>query len=300
MKYLIVCGNRTVGGTGTIISILLRTLNANILYLENSVSANFNSFEKSNADLYIVIQPKAIFYMFFWNLFRRNRKVVFIFDAHPLGFISSIFDYITKALPYYLISLLAWVTFDRKFLIVPDGPISTLYPYKKFTTCAWHEFIESRFTKYNSIETKTCLLYYGTPSKAKQFNNFLSLSNGNADLNLKVVGYKTNLIDVNSNSYNYCGTFDGENINITSDIMIWTSNYESYGLSFREYVFSGGRLIFLRPRLNSDRILNGVYLNFKNYNLINVNILNIPVKFPQENVISEKLPLSSYLKNELC
>jgi len=299
MQFLIICGNKSVGGSGTIISILERTLSASILYLENSVAANFKSFEKANTDFYIAIQPKAILYMLLWKFTRRKKKIVFIFDAHPLGFVSSIFDYITKALPYYLISLLCWKIIDRRFLIVPDGPLSNYYPYKNFTICAWEEFIEARFSRHNSAENKTCLLYYGTPSIAKQFNSFIALSKGRIDLSLKVVGYKTKLLDLYSHLFNYCGKFNGENINLNSDIMVWTSRHESYGLSFREYVSSGGRLLFLRPFLNSDRIKNGIYINLKNSNFINIQIFDILLKYPQKNLLSEKIKLSYYLKNEL-
>lgn len=299
MQYLIICGNKSVGGTGTVISILERTLNASILYLESSVCKNFKSFEKTNTDLYIAIQPKAIAYMLLWKFFRQKKKIVFIFDAHPLGFVSSVFDYITKALPYYLISLLSWKTIDKRFLIVPDGPLGNFYPYNNFTICAWEEFLEARFTGHNSGENKPCLLYYGTPSKAKRFNSFLSLHKDNKDLTLKVVGYKTNLLDSHSNLFNYCGKFNGENINLTSDIMVWTSRHESYGLSFREYVSSGGRLLFLRPFLNSDRIEYGVYLNLKKPNFSKLNIFNILSKFPQKNLASDEINLSNYLKNEL-
>ncbi len=299
MQYLIICGNKSVGGTGTVISILERALNASILYLESSVGDNFKSFEKANADIYIAIQPKAIVYMLLWKFSRRKKKIVFIFDAHPLGFVSSVFDYITKSLPYYLISLLSWLTVDNRFLIAPDGPLSNFYPYNNFTICAWEEFIEERFTGLNAGENKTCLLYYGTPSKAKRFNSFLSLHKDNKALSLKVVGYKTNLLDSYSSLFNYCGKFNGKNINLASDIMVWTSRHESYGLSFREYVSSGGRLLFLRPFLNSDRIENGVYLDLKTPNFKNLNILYILLKFPQKNLPSDKINLSSYLKNEL-
>jgi hypothetical protein len=299
MRYIIICGNKSEGGTGTIISILEIALNASILYLEATVGANFKSFEKSNADIYIAIQPKAIFYMLLWKFARRKKKIIFIFDAHPLGFISSVFDYITKALPYYLISLVSWKTVDRRFLITPDGPLSNFYPYRNFTICAWDEFIEKRFTEHNSAQNNTCLLYYGTPSKAKRFKSFLSLHKNNKDLSLKVVGYKTKLLDFHSNELHYCGKFDGKNINLSSDIMVWTSRHESYGLSFREYVSSGGRLLFLRPFLNTDRINNGVYLDLKNTNLRYLNILDILFKFPQKNLSSEKINLSKYLKNEL-
>jgi hypothetical protein len=299
MRYLIICGNKSIGGTGTVISILERTLNASILYLESSVYNNFKSFEKAKADIYVAIQPMAIFYMLLWKFARRKKKIVFIFDAHPLGFVATVFDYITKALPYYLISLLSWQTVDRRFLIVPDGPLSNFYPYKNFTICAWEEFIENRFIGCNSAQNETCLLYYGTPSKAKRFISFLSLHKDNKALSLKVVGYKTKLLDVYSNLFNYCGKFNGKNINLTSDIMVWTSRHESYGLSFREYISSRGRLLFLRPFLNSDRIENGIYLDLKTPNFKNLNILNILVKFPQKNLPSDNIKLSNYLKNEI-
>jgi hypothetical protein len=274
-------------------------LNASILYLECSVVENFKSFERANADIYIAIQPKAIVYLLLWKFSRRKKKIVFIFDAHPLGFVETVFDYIVKALPYYLISLLSWQTVDSRFLIVPDGPLRNFYPYNNFTTCAWDEFIENRFACYNFSENKTCLLYYGTPSKAKRFNSFLSLHKHNKALILKVVGYKTKLLDFYSNLINYCGKFNGKNIHINSDIMVWTSRHESYGLSFREYVSSGGRLLFLRQFLISDRIENGVYLDLKTPNLKNLKILNILLKFPQKNLPSDKIKLSNYLKNEL-
>lgn len=299
MRYLIICRNKSVGGTGTIISILETTLNASILFLKGSVRENFKSFEKANADIYIAIQPKVIVYMLLWKFIRRKKKIIFIFDAHPLGFVSSVFDYITKSLPYYLISLLSWHTINRRFLIVPDGPLSNFYPYKNFTICAWEEFIEERFTEHNFGENKTCLLYYGTPSKAKQFCRFLFLHKYNKFLSLKVVGYKTNLLDTYSKLLNYCGKFNGKNINISSDIMVWTSKHESYGLSFREYVSSGGRLLFLRAFLNTDRIKNGVYLDLKNPNFINLKIFDILLKYPQKNLLSNKINLSNYLKHEL-
>lgn len=303
MSFLIVCRNDNIGGTGTIISKLKKLIHSDIYFLKPGFISNIASLKYSKAKIIIAIQPKAIFYLLIFSLINGDKKVIFIFDAHPLGFGSSIKQFILRVIPYFLMSLFAYCFIPKKFLIIPDGPLNKTYPYKHFTFCSWDEFIEPKFFYADSNNSQDdfteYLLFYGTPSKEKQFNNFVILAKNNVTLHFKVVGYKTRTLDSNLNILNYYGTYNGYNININSDILIWTSKFESFGLSYREYVYSGGRLLFLRNILITDQIKNAIYLNLKSKIYPNSVISYILKYYRQSILLSVNTGLSSYLKNEL-
>lgn len=303
MSFLIVCGNDNVGGTGTVISKLKKLIVSDIYFLKSGLISNIAILKYSKAKTIIAIQPKAIFNLLIFSLINRDKKLVFIFDAHPLGFGSNLKQLIASTIPYYLFALFAHCFILRKYLIIPDGPLKKMYPYKYFTICSWDEFIEPKFVnadfKNSCDDSIESLLFYGTPSEEKCFNNFVKLAKKNNFLNFKVVGYKTKILESHSNILNYYGAYNGNNININYDILIWTSKFESFGLSYREYLCSGGGLLFLRNILSTDQVKNGVYLNLKNKMYPKSVISYILGSYRQSILLSVNTGLSSYLKNEL-
>jgi len=288
---IIICKENKIGGTGTVIDYISKKIEAKIILTKDF---KFNCIlNESDNKKYIAIQPTAIIKLLLFNLLKPDIRIYYIFDAHPFGFERNIISLMTKPILYWLSALLAWLFIDKKRIVIPDGPLKHIFPFSNFTVCSWDHLVKNKFKKKYSTTVNHSFLYYGTISKQKNIGSFLKFTRNNPEYRYKIIGLKDNSFTTDK----YQGVFDGSNINCHEDILCWCSKYESYGLSFREYVLSGGSLIFLRKYNTSDRIKNSIYLNLSAKN-INLNfIFKIKNKFVQEITLSNSVNLLEIIGN---
>jgi hypothetical protein len=272
MDKVILCKYSKIAGTGVVINKLQLKLKCEVLEIRNP----FFIFDKTKH--YIVIQPTAVLASVF-NLLIGRRNFTIILDTHPLSL-----NGMHKTIAYCLSILLLKSVINKNKLIIPNGPIAELFKFMNLTVCNWDLFVEQKFV-FTQKEIAKALLYYGTYSVKKSSENF-NLFNLN--------GYKKLLcgIVVDVEPCDNIVQVEFDEISKILPILVWTSKLESFGLVFREYVASGGPVIFLRRPFESDRIFNGVYIDGKCEfpDLIEI----IIDKFPQFSIEDSNNTLNIY------
>ena len=178
--------------------------------------------------------------------------------------------------------------------IVPSGPISKIWPFSSFKHCNWSFMVDAKFLK-NGRRSYEHFIYYGTLSIKKGFINYLKFYR--KKYSFSAVGYLEEKSLIN-NCINYFGINNDNYINTNAELLVWTSKLEAYGLVFREYVKSGGAVLFLRKYNKTDRIHNGIYLYSDNYDNVHSIVLKLANSFNQSLVRDSSANLVEYIKND--
>lgn len=283
-NYTVIYKSTDRGGTSVVISFLLKNINPN-LYRINNI---FDILPLDMRDTIIIaIQPTACFCLFFNFLLKRVSKHIYILDSHPLGFGSS-FKFYIKSVLYYLFAFILFLFKLSSNVIVPNGPISSFFPFNRFNISNWDYFIIPKF-KGKHLEDVKVYQFLGTPSIEKGFLKYISFSS-KTNLNCYVTGYYPDqkLYSYFTKNMFYKGLISDSVVNPLSDILVWTSSYESYGLVFREFIASGGSVLFLRSFNSFDRIKNAVYVLGKYNSTYEQTFFKIIKNFDQELIFDIK------------
>jgi hypothetical protein len=284
-NYYIVCKSQNIGGTAVVIKFLKNKFKAKII----NPNLKFIISNSSVSDIYIAIQPTGVFFLFLKQLINRSKQFFYIFDTHPLSINSS-----TKRIIYILTAFFLFLLNDKTKLIIPDGQLLNIWPFCKFTNCSWRSLVKKRFTLHNLEEDKPCFFYYGTISKFKKYYNFIKFAKANNNFHAYSLGYLEMSISKEDNQF-YKGILKNSFF-AKSDIMVWTSFHESYGLSYREYVKSGGNVLFLRDLNPYDGIKNAIYYNCKDFSSVGEIIFEIIKNFPQVSMKSYSINFGLHIK----
>jgi hypothetical protein len=263
----IYANDKSRGGTITVIEMLSQIYNIRLIKISDIKSLNENS-------LVIAVQPKSIFILFFVSFFKKINDY-YIFDTHPraLSFI--------KKSAYILISVLLILRKNNKGL-VPNGPMSNIWPFKLFRIVDWSIFIKSKF-KLDSQSTYNGFVYIGTCTPEKGFTKFIDFYKVNSKHKFNVLGYATNNA-IREIKEHYAGEYN-EGMKLENNLLLWTSSIEAFGLTFREYVKSGGKVVFLREPDEFDRVKDAIYVYGDEYkDLANV-LYAISKIASQENIL---------------
>jgi hypothetical protein len=223
----------------------------------------------------IAIQPKSNIYLFLNNKIPHKRKI-FIFDTHP----SALPLY--KSIVYYILAIILKIL--KLKALVPNGPISKIWPFSLFEVVDWSVFINKNKINIDTSLESNSFIYMGTCSKLKNFDQFLSFALLNNKIRFKIAGY-IEYKNFDISKFDNIGEFDGFT-KFDNSILLWTSRIESYGLLFREYVESGGKVVFIRAPDSFDSIQDSIYIQGKKYSNLTDLILILTKKSNQINLKS--------------
>jgi hypothetical protein len=208
---------------------------------------------------------------------------------HPLGFKD-----IYKTIAYIFLSFGIYIFVNKSSLIIPNGNLASFFPYSRFTICSWDNFVMHIFN--SSFKDKLQydkFIYYGNMSRKKSFPNFIKFANF-----YKLSSYKFLALGYLSNVGTRCDSVKFINsiteVDSCSDILVWTSKFESYGLAYREYIQSNGFLIFLRKKLINDGVENAVYMHSYDQSTPLI-LFKIKENFKQSLIISNYTSLFDYI-----
>ncbi len=278
-KLFILTNENGVGGTITILNELKKIYNVEVINIYKL------RYLKKGENI-LAIQPKSILKLLLLSMVK-NCRDYYLFDTHPcsLGLIKGLVYRITA------IILLS----KTKRCIIPAGPLASLFPFNKFIKINWYNFVTKKFEIICKNDNNK-FIYLGTISKKKYFQNFIIFIKKNKIQNLSIYGYliNTNLIPEIFFKY-YKGIYKSD-IVLNEKILVWTSIFESYGLIFREFIESGGKVLCLREPNKYDLVQDGIYIcdsfNSDYYELILslleiANQKNLKEKFYDYNLIEE-------------
>lgn len=267
-KMYIYANHSSNGGTISVINLLKSRFDS--IAIDTLKGVNF-----IGDYLIIAIQPKSNIYLFLNYKIPRKRKI-FIFDTHPSALPLH------KSIMYYILAIVVRIL--KLKALIPNGPISIMWPFSTFEVVDWSVFVNKNKINIDTSITPNSFIYMGTCSKLKNFEQFLSFAFLNKNIRYKIAGYvEYKSFDISK--FENIGEFDGFT-KIGNSILLWTSRIESYGLLFREYVESGGKVVFIRPPDPFDLIRDSIYIHGTNYSNLTDLILILTKKSNQINLKS--------------
>jgi len=238
----------------------------------------------------IAVQPMSLIRAVIAKMMGLKARVIYVFDTHPM----SLKPLLKRA--FYVLFAFAFVLLRKTDdCVVPNGPLSQVWPFKFFNICDWGELVEERFC--GSIDGRVLrdgYMYIGTCTAEKGFNRFQSFVIDNNMSDYCVVGYVDDSSKLCVDGDQYLGEYD-EKLNFDNKILLWTSSVESYGLVFREYVKSGGVVCFLRPPCPGDNVSDAVYVYGKHYKGLSSTLINVSRILKQGLFESSYAPLSTLI-----
>ncbi len=236
----ILCRQHNKSGTGVVINYLLESFKCELIS-----RVKIRTVIKDDS-LYICIQPTAVI-VGLVNVIKKKSRCLLIFDSHPLSLGSPI-----RIVCYWLTAFFAYLLCKSSICFVPNGPLARLFPFNKFVVCNWFPIVKPKF-KFLNPNHLNGFLYYGTYSNAKSANIFSNIDTYPVPKFFK--GFCENLSPPTDIKHVTIQEIEGYR-----PILVVTSKIESYGLAFREYIKSGGFVIFMRRAQLDDRVKNAVYV----------------------------------------
>jgi hypothetical protein len=305
MKFILYSGDNSMvivtplgfrGGGSTVAKKISSTFN---LHKKDVVAVSDIFFHLRNFRRLIFLGPTCLFYGLLFRIYsiitRRffRQSIWLIFDHHPLGFLRV---GLIKFFLYALMFICSMILVGKKNTIVPNGNLSKLPLFSLGRKIDWSVFIDMSNSKVAEVKNFHCMkdtfMYLGTFSAEKRSSFFNKLF---AFENSVVYGYVENTIAVDA-SICYKGAYDNiKDLFRDFRVLVWTSVFESYGLTVAEWHRMSGRIVFLCEPSAGIFFSNSVTILNPSYSVDKIHVIKRLVKYAYVN--NCELEFSDFFSN---
>lgn len=244
----------------------------------------------------LVLSPSGLFVciitlMISSNIWRRAFPN-FYFDHHPFAFQGSKTSKIVKSVAYILLPLLLLIMGRGKNLLIPDGPLTDMFPFKLGRVKNLITTDSDKFKVVNGDNTGSNVYYYiGTFSEEKLSYRIEELTKSKV---VKLLGYKDGLEYINVDAESYSGP-----VQIPSKaLLIWTSEFESYGLVIREWASVDLPIIFLCKPLKGFASKRSIYCIDNKFSRKTCRVVTCIDKYYYHNVVKKSYSISAFFNKK--